>query len=83
MRPHHLKNAKYRLFEESTSVPREFCLFLTGAPLQNSTEELWALLNFSDSDTFESKEYLVEIFGQITDAKQVSDMHTVLRPYLL
>ena len=40
-------------------------------------------LNFADSDTFESKEALVENFGQLTDAKQVSDLHTVLRPYLL
>ena len=80
---HRLKNAKSKLFEELASVPREFCLLLTGTPLQNSTEELWALLNFADSDTFESKEAFVEKFGQLTDAKQVSDLHTVLRPYLL
>ena len=83
MRPHHLKNAKYQIFEDSTSVLIEFCLLLTGTLLQNSTEELWALLNFTDSDTFESKEALVTKFGQNTNAKQVSDLHTVLRPYLL
>ena len=78
VRPHHLKNTKSRIFGELTSVPREFCLLLTGTLLQNYTEKLWALLKFSDSDTFDSKEALVEKFGQLTDAKQVSDLYTVL-----
>ena len=64
-------------------VPREFCLLLTGTLLQNSTEKLWALLIFSDSDIFYSKEALVENFGQLVDANQVSELHTVLRLYLL
>ena len=83
MRPHHLKNAKSQLFKESISVPREFCLLLPGTPLKNSTEELYALLNFFDSDTFEAKEAFVFKSGQLTDAKQVSDLHIVLRLYLL
>jgi len=80
---HRLKNPKARLFEELASVPREFCLLLTGTPLQNSTEELWALLHFSDPVTFKSKEDFVEKFGQLQDSKQVSDLHAVLKPYLL
>lgn len=80
---HRLKNAKSRLFDDLASVPREFCLLLTGTPLQNSTEELWALLHFADPVQFESKETFVEKFGQLTDAQQVSDLHSVLRPYLL
>lgn len=80
---HRLKNPKARLFEELASVPRDFCLLLTGTPLQNSTEELWALLNFSDRVAFASKEAFIDKFGQLTDAKQVSDLHSVLRPYLL
>ena len=83
MRPHHLKNAKSRIFDESTSEPREYCLLLTGTPLQNSTEDFWVLLNFSDSNIFESKEALVFKSGKLTDAKQVSHLHTVLIPYLL
>ena len=38
---------------------------------------------FSDYDTFESKEALVEEFGQINDSKQIVDLHTVLRTYHL
>ncbi len=80
---HRLKNDQSRLFVELGSVPRDFCLLLTGTPLQNSTGELWSLLNFCNSSHFESKEEFVEKFGQLSDAKQVSDLHNVLKPYLL
>jgi len=80
---HRLKNPKSRLFSELASVPRDFCLLLTGTPLQNSTEELWALLHFADPITFHSKDDFVEKFGELSDAKQVSELHAVLKPYLL
>jgi SNF2 family DNA or RNA helicase len=80
---HRLKNPKARLFEELASVPRDFCILLTGTPLQNSTEELWSLLHFSDPVTFKSKDDFTTKFGELSDAKQVSDLHTVLKPYLL
>ena len=64
-------------------MPRDFCLLLTGTPLQNSTEELWALLNFADPVAFADKDAFVEKFGQLKDAKQVSDLHSMLKPYLL
>ena len=78
-----LKNIKSRLFEDLASVPREFCLLLTGTPLQNSTEELWALLHFADPVAFASKEEFTNNFGQLQDASQVASLHSVLRPYLL
>ena len=80
---HRLKNVKSRLFEDLASVPRDFCLLLTGTPLQNSTEELWALLHFCDPTTFGSREEFTNKFGQLQDADQVANLHTVLRPYLL
>jgi SNF2 family DNA or RNA helicase len=80
---HRLKNSKSKLFEELSSVPRDFCILLTGTPLANATEELWALLNFADRDAFDSKEDFLEKFGQLTDADQVNELHSVLKPYLL
>ena len=56
---------------------KEFCR------LQNSTEELWALLNFAEPEVFHSAEDFAKQFGQLNDAKQVSDLHSILRPYLL
>ena len=80
---HRLKNINSKLFEDLSTIPRDFCLLLTGTPLQNSTEELWALLHFCNPDSFASKDEFTNKFGQLQDAKQVSNLHTVLRPYLL
>jgi SNF2 family DNA or RNA helicase len=80
---HRLKNIKSKLFEDLASVPRDWCLLLTGTPLQNSTEELWALLHFCDPAGFGSKDDFTNKFGQLQDADQVANLHTVLRPYLL
>lgn len=80
---HRLKNIKSKLFQDLASVPRDWCLLLTGTPLQNSTEELWALLHFCDPDSFGSREEFTNKFGQLQDADQVANLHTVLRPYLL
>ena len=41
------------------------------------------MLNFSDPVVFASKDDFIENFGQLTDAKQVSDLHAILKPYLL
>lgn len=80
---HRLKNIKSKLFEDLASVPRDFCLLLTGTPLQNSTEELWALLHFADPKSFASREEFTDKFGQLEDADQVANLHTMLRPFLL
>ena len=80
---HRLKNPKAKLFEDLSSVPRDHCVLLTGTPLANATEELWALLHFADPFAFASKEDFLEKFGQLTDATQVGELHNVLKPYLL
>jgi SNF2 family DNA or RNA helicase len=80
---HRLKNSKSRLFEELATVPRDYCVLLTGTPLANATEELWALLHFADNVAFADKEEFLDKFGQLTDSEQVGQLHTVLKPYLL
>ncbi|GAX11583.1 chromodomain-helicase-DNA-binding protein 6 [Fistulifera solaris] len=80
---HRLKNSKSRLFEQLANVPRDFCLLLTGTPIANATEELWALLNFANPGVFSDKESFLEKFGEMTDAEQVNELHSLLKPYLL
>lgn len=80
---HRLKNHKARLFDELASVPREHCVLLTGTPIANATEELWALLHFANPQSFQDRDDFLVKFGAVTDAKQVNDLHTLLKPYLL
>lgn len=80
---HRLKNADSRLFAELASVPRDHCVLLTGTPLANNTDELWALLHFDDPKAFADREDFLEKFGEMKDAAQVNQLHTILKPYLL
>lgn len=78
-----MKNSKAKLFEELASVPRDHCVLLTGTPIANATEELWALLHFANPRTFSDREKFLEKFGDMKDAKQVNELHSLLKPYLL
>ena len=80
---HRLKNHKSRLFEQLANVPRDYCVLLTGTPIANATEELWALLHFANPKIFRDKDEFLEKFGQMTGAEQVNQLHTLLKPYLL
>jgi len=80
---HRLKNHTSRLFDELAAVPRDHCVLLTGTPIANATEELWALLNFANPSAFTDRHDFLEKFGQMTGANQVNELHNLLRPYLL
>lgn len=80
---HRLKNPRARLFSDLGAVPRDHCLLLTGTPIANATEELWALLSFANPTVFDDKDGFLEKFGEMTDAKQVNELHSLLKPYLL
>lgn len=45
--------------------------------------ELWSLLNFIEPTSFASENDFISRFGNLTDASQVSDLHSLLRPYFL
>jgi SNF2 family DNA or RNA helicase len=74
-----LKNPKARLFEEHLSVPRDYCLLLTGTPIADATQELFALLKFANPST---RRFLGK-FGEMKEANQVSELHSILKLYLL
>jgi SNF2 family DNA or RNA helicase len=80
---HRLKNSKARLFDDLSSVPRDYCVLLTGTPIANATEELWALLHFANPQVFADKDDFLDKFGEMTDAAQVNSLHNLLKPYLL
>ncbi|RMX70437.1 hypothetical protein KXD40_004000 [Peronospora effusa] len=80
---HRLKNQSSRLVEQMRSLRRDHCVLLTGTPLQNKTEELWALLNFLDGKSFPTVSDFLAKFGDLREAQQVADLHKMLKPYLL
>lgn len=80
---HRLKNHRARLFDELAAVPRDHCVLLTGTPIANATEELWALLHFANPTAFTDREEFLSKFGEMTDVHQVNELHSLLRPYLL
>ena len=45
--------------------------------------ELWSLLSFIEPSKFASENEFISRFGNLTDANQVADLHTLLRPYFL
>ena len=56
---------------------------MTGTPIQNSMEELFALLNFIDPAEFEDCDEFLEKFGNIKSKERIDDLHDKIRPYIL
>ena len=50
------KADQLKKFECLSKVRRDWCVFLTGTPFENCTDELWALLHFCDPNSFGSRE---------------------------
>ena len=80
---HRLKNKKCKLITTLKTFKFDHLLLLTGTPLQNNTQELWTLLNFMDSKTFNSFEKFEKEFGELKETEQVEKLHDILRPFLL
>jgi superfamily II DNA or RNA helicase/N-acetylglutamate synthase-like GNAT family acetyltransferase len=78
-----LKNKQSRLMTYMEQMDVQFRLLLTGTPLQNSTQELWSLLQFIQPEKFHSLDAFNERFGDITTEQQVRDLQRELAPVLL
>lgn len=80
---HKLKNQSSKIMQNMKNLQSKFKLLLTGTPIQNSTPELWSLLNFIDPEKFESLEEFQEKFGTVNEANQISQLNEILRPIML
>lgn len=93
---HRIKNLNCKLIKTLKEFDSANRLLLTGTPLQNNLAELWSLLNFLLPDVFDDLEVFQRWFdvSEIVDDNEnniseenrvsiVSNLHNILRPFLL
>ncbi|KAJ3058365.1 choline dehydrogenase 6, partial [Podochytrium sp. JEL0797] len=80
---HRLKNKMSKISEVLKQYKMEHRVLLTGTPLQNSLDELWALLNFLQPDRFASERDFQRDFGNLNSAADVEKLQGLLKPLML
>ncbi|WVQ73853.1 hypothetical protein IAR50_003434 [Cryptococcus sp. DSM 104548] len=83
---HRIKNVDSLLSQIIRTFVSRGRLLITGTPLQNNLQELWALLNFILPDVFSSSEDFDAWFKTKDESDPdavVKQLHKVLRPFLL
>ncbi|PNS19125.1 ISWI chromatin-remodeling complex ATPase ISW2 [Sphaceloma murrayae] len=82
---HRIKNEESSLAQIIRVFNSRNRLLITGTPLQNNLHELWALLNFLLPDVFGDSSAFDQWFNNQDEDSDtvVSQLHRVLRPFLL
>ncbi|KAI9176217.1 hypothetical protein H9P43_006582 [Blastocladiella emersonii ATCC 22665] len=80
---HKLKNKSSKISELLKGFAMDHRVLLTGTPLQNSIDELWALLNFLDPDAFPNEKAFLAQYGSLKTSADVERLQLLLKPLML
>ena len=81
---HRLKNDQSALHQALASFRTAHRVLVTGTPLQNSMEELWALLHFIMPQEFPDVDAFLDEFGALEqNPAKLQDLHRTIKPFLL
>ncbi|KAF9281009.1 choline dehydrogenase 6 [Mortierella alpina] len=80
---HRLKNSASKVSEILKTYSLEHRVLLTGTPLQNSLDELFALLNFLEPNRFFNEKAFLAEYGNLKTAAEVDRLQQLLKPLML
>ncbi|XP_062607988.1 chromodomain-helicase-DNA-binding protein 1-like isoform X1 [Saccostrea cucullata] len=82
---HRLKNSESLLYQTLSDWNIDYRVLLTGTPVQNNLDELYSLLSFAAPRMFRlsGREKFVNKYKDVAKNKGTSELHEVLKPYLL
>ncbi|KAJ3360096.1 Chromodomain helicase DNA binding protein [Allomyces javanicus] len=80
---HKLKNKSSKISELLKGFSMDHRVLLTGTPLQNSLDELWALLHFLEPDKFPSEKSFMAQYGSLKTSSDVERLQQLLQPLML
>ncbi|KAL3857047.1 hypothetical protein ACJMK2_011746, partial [Sinanodonta woodiana] len=82
---HRLKNQDSQLFQTLSLWKFREPVLLTGTPVQNNLDELYSLLSFVHSERFPAwkREKFLNKYSNVDEEEDVSELHKLLKPYLL
>ena len=88
-----IKSSQSARWQTLLKVKSEGRVLLTGTPIQNNMQELWALLHFIMPDLFDSHDEFSEWFSKDIeshtathsklDEEQLKRLHMILKPFML
>ncbi|KAM0686882.1 choline dehydrogenase 7 [Conglomerata obtusa] len=79
---HRLKNNNSKAVLASKSIYFNHKVLLSGTPLQNNLQELWALLNFIDPLRYNSSQFFLEEY-KLEKSEDVERLQNLLKPLML
>ena len=78
-----IKNAKSMRFEKLLRIPSQRRILLTGTPLQNNLNELWALIYFLMPDIISRSTLRKHAFVKGNEDRSIERMKKILAPFIL